>query len=1504
MRLTSPLLAELHTVPSKISSHALGASAFSAFLPRGTERMRRRCGWAPFSWYVRYAVRHVHVSPVQRWFLSSSLSLHSPFQPSGTTVQECSSSSLSRTGAPLALQEGDQVISSPFRNARVSPFPSLVASRKRARTPLGPTRRRNTTTTTTPQEKRQERECGRAPRFLWSSLSRREKHNLRLLLSRQKRAPFIQPKGGTSPPSSLSSSSYSQKMGSKKRGGTGGRYGIGSRRRRESKWKAELSRLQTLQQTARRVLQERREIEAILRGAAPKREEEHQTKRGSHESAGKHFSQEEKEGNQHQDGNLHAAFGESYAKLASILPSNDALDSAAAWTLSEYRDPRTELEFTRHLLHSVLISLASPIDEAWDPYDVKPQVFALDKFIALPVFTNLKYLRLFCGRFGITVRDPSGVLWAKPVEDEETQKEWKRIEAIRKSSTPSSTSSSTTSQHPPDGQSHRPEEEVTEEKNARTRHRRDPLSSARTTEEQCEDDGFPKDVPGEAGHHTATRGNTAVAEDEEVHPRGTPPTPSSPSPIPLSPLQLSLAFSSCPASSGRPAEEGAMTHQTTTIITTDASVSSASPTGGTAFLYRLPPPYHQRIVGRTPDPSSISSTSFTTPVRTTTREEERRGEEAAASSGFTQKAMRTSSPWHSARSPTFPGEATTPTVARRTTTWEGSKPRSGVASSTRTTTASPPPGSTAAGLTAEELFDVMDLSIGTEVEEKQEESEVKVEEGMKHSPVLPCGDASSSSTTTIVCASSSASSCFPSQAAPLAFMDGMEGSTTPTMPETVKDHSRQEEHLYHHHKGNDPPPLLQQGQAMQECVPRHPLGERSDPSPPPLLWNSKRRDKRRGRRLRTSNTQSIRHRRRRGETSGTPFFRCSPKKNTDLPKHTRTMEMLNKSEALFHPPTKGNRKEKEPTPEEESETKAKRTGGDKGAFSPPEKKKNNPSSTPTSSRRRRCRRERRTHLLASWLRQQWKRIQLRRQRTLQRRSAASRTEIGEQGHPRKRTEGNGTHQHSTREDTKRTTMEAEESAEDARRVAAQAQRQAQYAAHLRTIQPFCIQQARPLPTFGRPFLHPFCIGYFADVYTLLHNASILSRKVDIVLNPGSPIELVLARERTDRVLHGRDGGGPHTSVHSGEEEDGVGGGGGEEVSSTSGHGLLHAAYLRVEQVLRREFHEFFRHYCPEVQQASTACVALPPAGVCEEDEEGVEMVQARMQDPSFITLEEEERRSEGQAHQKEAQRKGERRKGPRVALRGGVKKKGKRVVSCRRSYLGSRCRGLKSHKADGSFSSSSLGSFLSGEEEEAEASRTVGDFLHSQRCQQWQGVEERFSGGATYEIVLLLDSTAEAKTFYTIQQAKHQGILLGHYSLDIVPMRLAASHVRDMASVFYDKRLEEERRAAVERGKEAASQHTGDAFHTEGGTPCHRCDGKPFSSEMGRRGSFETEEPPPQKEESASSSAMERLAGFRQVGRTITVNPAQSPDSFFHDPSNTYTEPHAVFLESLKTGNR
>ncbi|CAC9508093.1 conserved hypothetical protein [Leishmania infantum JPCM5] len=151
-----------------------------------------------------------------------------------------------------------------------------------------------------------------------------------------------------------------------------------------------LRRLRQTNRAAMEQLQERRRLQHLLR------EEQRSASATSSSSGGA------------------SAPGVAAAQLRALelLPRNDALEAAIALCISENRDARTDLELVRHLVNSTLLSFASPVCRRWDPYDVKPQVFALDNYIALPVFTSLEYLRLFCQRFGFAVRDPSGVLWA------------------------------------------------------------------------------------------------------------------------------------------------------------------------------------------------------------------------------------------------------------------------------------------------------------------------------------------------------------------------------------------------------------------------------------------------------------------------------------------------------------------------------------------------------------------------------------------------------------------------------------------------------------------------------------------------------------------------------------------------------------------------------------------------------------------------------------------------------------------------------------------------------------------------------------------------------------------------------------------------------------------------------------------------------------------------------------------------------------------------------------
>ena len=126
----------------------------------------------------------------------------------------------------------------------------------------------------------------------------------------------------------------------------------------------------------------------------------------------------------------------------------------------------------------------------------------------------------------------------------------------------------------------------------------------------------------------------------------------------------------------------------------------------------------------------------------------------------------------------------------------------------------------------------------------------------------------------------------------------------------------------------------------------------------------------------------------------------------------------------------------------------------------------------------------------------------------------------------------------------------------------------------------------PLITYG-PFIRPYFVGYYADFRTLLHNASIVPRMVDIIVNPGSPMETIISRSAAT-----------------------------EAVTNQS---LLRAAYARVEHQLRAEFHNFFLLYCNKqrkgssssssstagtalVQSAASYCMAQPaPESTKEED---------------------------------------------------------------------------------------------------------------------------------------------------------------------------------------------------------------------------------------------------------------------------------------------------------------
>lgn len=341
-------------------------------------------------------------------------------------------------------------------------------------------------------------------------------------------------------------------------------------------------------------------------------------------------------------------------------------------------------------------------------------------------------------------------------------------------------------------------------------------------------------------------------------------------------------------------------------------------------------------------------------------------------------------------------------------------------------------------------------------------------------------------------------------------------------------------------------------------------------------------------------------------------------------------------------------------------------------------------------------------------------------------------------------------------------------AEEAARQQQQSGKNAAFAAYLDTIQPFRVQQARPLSPCnpgGVAFQEPFCVGYFADIHTLLHNAAVLSPMIDIVLNPASPIELVLSREHTDQILHGGDGA----------------------VGSAP---LLRRAYMRVERVLACEFSEFFRRSCPEVSHGWIACVPVPRS-TTNNDGNGVT-------EPPIHTH-----------------------RGGGPPTRVVKEKKQRNKMRSKRSRRSSR------------------------------RSPSEKNFYQTRIVQQWRDRESHFSGGVEFEIVVLVESHNEAKTFCEIQTAKRQGRLIGHYSLDVIPLRLAAHHVKEAAHSFYESETSTE----PEGANTAASEGTG-------------------------------------------------FSNFRQMGESVTVNPVVEADDFFQDPSNVYGEPEGIFTESLKLRQR
>ena len=104
-------------------------------------------------------------------------------------------------------------------------------------------------------------------------------------------------------------------------------------------------------------------------------------------------------------------YGLKEEKPIDFLPKNEELEHSLAIYLKSNRDSRANLHLVRQFVHSPFISTASPVGP-FDPLNIKPQIFSMDKYFALPIFTSLNYLQQFCRRFQFSVRDPSGELWA------------------------------------------------------------------------------------------------------------------------------------------------------------------------------------------------------------------------------------------------------------------------------------------------------------------------------------------------------------------------------------------------------------------------------------------------------------------------------------------------------------------------------------------------------------------------------------------------------------------------------------------------------------------------------------------------------------------------------------------------------------------------------------------------------------------------------------------------------------------------------------------------------------------------------------------------------------------------------------------------------------------------------------------------------------------------------------------------------------------------------------
>jgi hypothetical protein len=110
------------------------------------------------------------------------------------------------------------------------------------------------------------------------------------------------------------------------------------------------------------------------------------------------------------------------------------------------------------------------------------------------------------------------------------------------------------------------------------------------------------------------------------------------------------------------------------------------------------------------------------------------------------------------------------------------------------------------------------------------------------------------------------------------------------------------------------------------------------------------------------------------------------------------------------------------------------------------------------------------------------------------------------------------------------------------------------------VERFDFSAAVPLPVHG-PFDHPFLFGYFGAAATVLENSHGIPGDVDLVLNPASPLELVLGSETT-RYLLRRDG-------------------------------IIERCMRDVDRVVRAELARFFQRHCPEVMAARSVIYPRP-----------------------------------------------------------------------------------------------------------------------------------------------------------------------------------------------------------------------------------------------------------------------------------------------------------------------